>query len=62
MEVNMKSTIRENVPFTYHPDFNPVLTFHALGTIEYIQDDEGKVVQYNIVSMEITDFDTVGSC
>ena len=51
----------ENVKFTYRPDFNPTLTFHALGTIEYTEDDDGHT-EGVVVSMEVIDWDTIGSC
>lgn len=57
----MKTWQVENVEFTYHPDFNPALTFHALGTIEYTEDDDGHTSGV-IVAMTVTDWDTVGSC
>ena len=57
----MKTWQVENVAFTYHPDFNPTLTFHALGTIEYTEDEYGHQSGV-VVSMEVVDFDTVGSC
>lgn len=57
----MKTWQVENVAFTYHPDFNPTLTFHAIGTIEYTEDDEGNR-SGQVVAMTVVDWDTVGSC